>query len=109
MEARFRGVAAAKPQPLPDTLLNLEVACGIDSPSEFMAARRLLKMQALKIAMEDRRAAVTTPADIERWLLDAATTPHPDAVSRARLEKIIAAARATASSPQERHRPASPA
>jgi hypothetical protein len=97
MEARFRGVAAHKPEALADTLLNLEAACGIDSPSEFMAARRQLKMRALKIAMEDRRASVTTPADIERWLLDAAVTPRPDEVSRARLEKIIAAARARAS------------
>jgi DNA repair protein SbcC/Rad50 len=91
MEARFRGVGAAKPETLPDTLLNLEVACGIDTPSEFMAARRQLKMRALKIAMEDRRASVATPADIERWLLDAAATPRPDEVSRARLERIIAA------------------
>ena len=91
MEARFRGVAAPKPETLPDTLLNLEVACGIDTPSEFMAARRQLKMRALKIAMEDRRASVTTPADIERWLLDAAAAPRPDEVSRARLERIIAA------------------
>jgi hypothetical protein len=53
-------------------------------------------MRALKIAMEDRRASVTTPADIERWLLEAAATPRPDDVSRARLEKIIAAARGTA-------------
>lgn len=94
MEARFRGFAAPKPETLPGTLLNLELACGIDTPSEFMAARRQLKMRALKIAMEDRRASVTTPADIERWLLDAAATPRPDEVSRARLEKIIAAVQA---------------
>jgi hypothetical protein len=96
VEARFRGAAASKPQALADTLLNLEVACGIDSPSEFMAARRHLKMQALKIAMENRRPSVATPADIERWLLEAAATPSPDEGSRARLQKIIAAARETA-------------
>jgi len=94
MEARFRGTAAAKPQPLPDTLLHLEVACGIDSPSEFSAARRQLKLLALKTAMEERRTAVATPADIERRLLEAASTARPDDLSRARLEKIIAALQA---------------
>lgn len=94
MEARWRAATPAKPQPLPDTLLNLEVACGIDSPAEFAAARRQLKMNALKFAMENRRTSATTPADIDRWLLDAAATPRPDEVSRARLEKIIAAVRA---------------
>jgi hypothetical protein len=94
MEARFRGTAAARPQLLPDTLLHLEVACGIDSPSEFSAARRQLKLLALKTAMEERRAAVATPADIERRLLEAASTARPDDLSRARLEKIIAALQA---------------
>jgi hypothetical protein len=50
-------------------------------------------MRALKDAMEGRRAGVSTPADIERWLLDAAAAPRPDEVSRERLEKIIAAVR----------------
>ena len=95
LEARFRGAAPAKPQPLTDTLLNLELACGLDSPAEFDAARRRLKMQALKIAMENRRPdAGASPADIERWLLEAAATPRPDELSRSRLEKILAAVRA---------------
>jgi DNA repair protein SbcC/Rad50 len=95
VEARFRGAAPAKPQPLPDTLLNLELACGLDSPAEFTAARRQLKMQALKVAMENRRPdAGASPADIERWLLEAAATPRPDELSRSRLEKILAAVRA---------------
>ncbi len=114
LEARFRGAAATQldPQPGPqsgsplysksgtkpgegltDTLLNLEVACGIESPNEFLAARQHLKLRALKNAMEGRGATVTTPADIERWLLDAAATPRPDEVSRERLAKIIAALR----------------
>jgi DNA repair protein SbcC/Rad50 len=94
MEARWRASTPAKPQALPDTLLNLEVACGLDSPAEFAAARRQLKMNALKYAMENRRTTATTPADIERWLLEAAATPRPDELSRARLDKIIAAVRA---------------
>ncbi|HEX6268251.1 MAG TPA: DUF349 domain-containing protein [Burkholderiales bacterium] len=94
MDSRFKGTSASKPQALPDTLLNLEVACSLDSPPEFAAARRQLKMNALKFAMENRRAGAATPADIERWLLEAAATPRPDELSRARLEKIIAAVQA---------------
>ena len=106
MEARFRGVAAPKAElqsgrrsgvssdaGLPGTLLTLEVACGIGTPSEFMAARQQLKMLALKNAMEGRQTGVATPADIERWLLGAAATPRPDEMSRERLGKIIAAVR----------------
>jgi len=103
LAARFEGKAATVPAPtkgskntpqtLPEILLNLEVACGIDSPADFQAARQQLKILALKNAMEARQTTVTTPADIERWLLDAAATPQPDAVSRERLDKIIGAAR----------------
>ncbi|OFZ87322.1 MAG: hypothetical protein A3I62_05045, partial [Betaproteobacteria bacterium RIFCSPLOWO2_02_FULL_62_79] len=91
LEARFRGVGsqpgpqsssptgsksgAKSSESLPDILLNLEVACGIESPAEFLAARQHLKLRALKNAMEGRRAIVTTPEDIERWLVDAAATP----------------------------------
>ena len=47
--------------------LALHLAGGeIESPSEFEAARRQLKMNALKFAMENRRPSATTPADIER-------------------------------------------
>jgi hypothetical protein len=102
IEARYLGTAAAAPaaksgknapESLGDILLNLEVACGIDSPAAFQAARQMLKIRALKSAMEGRQAVVTTPADIERWLLDAATTARPDQASRERLAKIIAAVR----------------
>ena len=94
MDARFHGKSAAKPQALPDTLLKLEVALSLESPSEFEAARRQMKMNALKFAMENRRTSAATPEDIERWFLEAASTPRPDALSRARLEKIVAAVRA---------------
>ena len=102
VDARFNGteavVPAAKggknaPPALPDVLLNLEVACGIDSPEAFQAERQMLKIRALKSAMEGRQAVVTTPADIERWLLDAASAARPDEDSRERLAKIIAAVR----------------
>ena len=102
LDARFAGLAApaapvndkkAAAKSLPELLLDLEVACGIDSPAEFTAVRQQLKLRALKTAMEGRQAVVTTAADIERWLVDAAAQARPDAVSRERLQKIIAAVR----------------
>ena len=60
MDTRFKGTSASKPQALPDTLLNLEVALGLESPPEFEAARRQLKMNALKFAMENRRTGAAT-------------------------------------------------
>jgi hypothetical protein len=78
---------------LPELLLKLEGACGIDSPPEFLADRQQLKLRALKEAMEARRPIVTTAEDIERWLLDAAASPRPDESSRERLAKIVAAVR----------------
>ncbi len=107
LEARFRGSqpasSAAAPaakassknsvETLPDILLNLEVACSIESPEVFHAARQRLKILALKNAMEGRQNVATTPADIERWLLAAAATPRPDDISRDRLLKIVTAVR----------------
>lgn len=104
LDARFAGVGpsaavpAARPgkntgEGLPDILLKLEVACGLESPTEFHAARQHLKLRALKDAMEGRQNAATTAADIERWLLDAAAYARPDETSRTRLAKIIGAVR----------------
>jgi hypothetical protein len=104
LDARFAGVMVGSASPaaksskdakstLPDVLLNLEVACSIESPADFAAARQHLKILALKNAMEGRQTTATTPADIERWLLDAAAWARPDETSRARLAKIIAAVR----------------
>jgi hypothetical protein len=94
LEARFRAAGPGKSsESLPDVLLKLEIACGIDSPAEFLAARQRLKLLALKEAMENRRPVASTPQDVERRLLDAAATPRPDESSRARLAKIIAAVR----------------
>jgi hypothetical protein len=109
LEGRFRGTGSRSAsqsgssgssksgvksgESLPDVLLYLEAACGIDSPAEFAAARQRLKLLRLKNAMEARRPVVTTPEDIERWLLDAAAMPGPDEISRERLAKVIAAVR----------------
>ena len=92
LETRFRGDESKSGENLPDILLNLEVACGIESPARFHADRQRLKLRALKDAMESRRAGVTTQEDIERQLIDAAAMPRPDEISRERLAQIIAAA-----------------
>lgn len=93
LEARFRATGTKSGESLPDLLLRLELACGIDSPPEFLADRQRLKLLALKHAMESRRPAAYTPQDLERWLLDAAATPRPDDSSRTRLAAILAAMR----------------
>jgi len=49
MDARFHGKSAAKPQTLPDTLLNLEVALGLDSPA---------RVRSRAPAVENERAEV---------------------------------------------------
>ena len=95
LEARFRAAAGETPRAgLPDLLLDLEVALGIESPAEFSAARQRLKLLALKAAMEGRQApAATSAAEIERRLLDTAAAPRPDEMSRERLAKIVAVVR----------------
>lgn len=93
LEARLRATGAKSAGSLPDLLLKLELACGIDSPPAFAADRQRLKLLALKHAMESRRPAAHTPQDLERWLLDAAASPRADDSSRARLAAIVAAMR----------------
>lgn len=95
LDARFAGLAVQDKQArgIADTLLDLEMALGVDSPAAFTAARQMLKIRALKTAMEGRQAVTIAPADIERWLIDAAATPNPDALSRERLQKIVAVVR----------------
>jgi DNA repair protein SbcC/Rad50 len=94
LEKRFRDEATAGAKSdLPDVLLNLESALGIESPAEFQADRQRLKLRALKEAMESRRATSTTPEEIERQVIDAAAAPRSDAQSRERLGKIIQAVR----------------
>ena len=95
LDARFAGLAVPdmNARGIADTLLDLEMALGVDSPAQFTAARQMLKIRALKTAMEGRQAVSIAPADIERWLIDAAATPNLDTLSRERLQKIVAVAR----------------
>jgi exonuclease SbcC len=76
-------------------LLQLEVALDIPSPATFQAARRELKLRALKDAMEGRQHDVAAKAGIEKMMAQALSAARLDAASRGRLEVILAALRAS--------------
>ena len=92
-----RGPEKSGQEALLDGLLQLEVACGIDSPADFLAARQQLKMRALKNAMEARQTTVVTAADIDRWLMLAVEIKSSDALCLERLQRIIQAMKLRAS------------
>ena len=92
-----RGPEKSGQEALLDGLLQLEVACGIDSPADFLAARQQLKMRALKNAMEARQTTVVTAADIDRWLMLAVEIKSSDALCLERLQRVIQAMKLRAS------------
>ena len=83
----------ASPDALNKVLLQLEAALSIESPPPFQAARRELKLRAMKNAMEARQSAGVSAADIDRWLAEAFGFVRADEVSRQRLRMIVAALR----------------
>ena len=74
-------------------LLQLESALEIESLPAFHAARRDLKLRAMKAAIEGRQAASITNADIERWLAEVIAHSNADAISGERIAIIITALR----------------
>ena len=74
-------------------LLQLESALEIESPPAFHAARRELKLRAMKAAIEGRQSAGVTNADIERWLGEVIAQANLDATSNERIATIITAIR----------------
>lgn len=95
--------SAADGEPMPPAgesldavLLQLESALDIASPPAFQAARRDLKLRALKSAMEGRQPVGVAKAGIEKWMAQALSMARMDPVSRSRLETILAAMRASA-------------
>lgn len=95
MSARFRDTGAndnSTDATTLEALLNLEIACGIESPSEFLAARQQLKIRALKTALEGRQISQVS-MDREGWLLIVAAHPYLDEQSGNRLAKAITAIR----------------
>lgn len=74
-------------------ILQLEAALDMDSPPAFQAARRDLKLRAMKAAIEARQSVTITNADIERMLGDVIAQPKMDATSIGRINNILAAIR----------------
>jgi len=100
LQARFKAAAngavppsAKSAETFAGALLQLEAAMNVESPAAFQAARRDLKLRALKNAMEARQTAGTSATDIDRRLAEVFAIAAPDAVSRQRLASIIAALR----------------
>lgn len=74
-----------------ELLLQLEAAWELASPAAYEAARRMLKLQAMKAALESRRlAAPVTPA---QQLAELLRRPTLDATQRERLQAVLAALR----------------
>jgi len=74
-------------------ILRLEAALDLESPAAFQAARRDLKLRAMKAAIEARQAATTTNADIERLIGEVLAEPRMDATSAGRINTILSALR----------------
>ena len=74
-------------------LLQLESALDIESLPAFQAARRDLKLRAMKAAIEGRQSAAVTNADIERWFAEVIAQSNVDAGTRARVSTVIEALR----------------
>jgi len=83
------------PGPLPpaamdELLLKLEAALDLPSPSEWQAARRDLKLRAMKDTLEGRASALPDPARRIEWLAAALRQAGSSAAQRERLHALIA-------------------
>ena len=76
-----------------DLLLRLEAAFELDSPAAFQAARRDLKLQAMKAALEGRQSVASTPLAPDQLLASVLGCKALDDRQRERLGKVIAALR----------------
>ena len=97
LKAALAGTSnAANPATLDVTLLQLESALDIPSPPASQAARRDLKLRALKAALEGKPTTGTPAGSIEQLLAEAFRFSHAvlDAAQQARLAAVLAAVRA---------------
>ncbi|MEQ1683354.1 MAG: DUF349 domain-containing protein [Burkholderiaceae bacterium] len=85
--------APAASTPADELLLQLEAAYQLDSPPAFEAARRALKLQAMKAALESRPSAASAARTPDQWLAAALGRRGLDAAQRARLGEILKALR----------------
>jgi len=74
-----------------ELLLQLEAAWDLASPAAYEAARRMLKLQAMKAALESRRSAA--PATPAQQLAELLRRPTLDATQRERLRGVLVALR----------------
>ncbi len=73
-------------------LLQLEAALDIASPPAFQAARRELKLRAMKNAVEARQATQISDTDITRWIAQAIAPPNTEETSQpVKLQRLAAA------------------
>ncbi|MDP3820892.1 MAG: DUF349 domain-containing protein [Burkholderiales bacterium] len=87
------GAAAKVSATADELLLQLEAAYQVDSPPAFEAARRALKLHAMKAALESRPAAAAAAFTPDQWLAAALGRSGLDAAQRARLGEILKALR----------------
>ncbi len=97
LEARL-GVGApdepALPEPaMNELLLQLEAALNVSVAPEWQAARRELKLRALKDALEGRNAQASGPTQPAEWLATALRQSGMTDVQRERLRAVLAALR----------------
>lgn len=85
--------AKAEADSLPQVILQIESALEIPSPPEFEAARRELKLRAMKNAIEGRQSGAVTAKDIEGWIATAIGQGGVSAKSTGRIAAILAAMR----------------
>ncbi|KNZ33047.1 MAG: hypothetical protein AD742_08770 [Methylibium sp. NZG] len=86
-----KAAASAGPGALDGVLLQLEAALNLASPADLQAARRDMKLRAMKAALEGRN---TTPAPSVEALTQAALRhAHPTSPQRERLHAVIKALR----------------
>ena len=76
-----------------ELLLQLEAAFELESPPAFQGARRVLKLQAMKAALEGRSSAVPASLSPDQWLAAALGRGALDATQRERLGQVIKALR----------------
>jgi hypothetical protein len=79
--------------PIDDVLLQLEIALDLPAAPEWQAARRQLKLRALKEAMEGRTPPASGPAPAASWLATLLIEPALDAQQTQRLLAVLAALR----------------
>lgn len=80
-----------RPESTDELLLQLEAAWNLESPPAFEDARRALKLQAMKAALESRRPAKAEPATPEQALAELLRRGALAPAQRERLGAVLAA------------------